>query len=151
ILDAIPIEDFGPKKVRLYKIVGQWRTLNNFLVICLFTPWNVIQKVKIVRSVTGWNTTAYELMKVVERGNTLARIFNLREGFTEKDDWLPPRFFQPKTSGVLNQTSVNPKDLQKAKLLYYDMMGWTEQGIPKESTLEELDIDWASNKLTTIS
>ena len=151
VLETVPVEDFGPKKVRLYKIVGEWRTLNNFLVMCLFTPWNVIQKVQIVRSVTGWNTTAYELMKVVERGNTLARIFNLREGFTEKDDWLPPRFFQPKTSGALNKTSVNPKDLQKAKLLYYDMMGWTEYGIPKESALEELNIGWAADKLTTIT
>jgi aldehyde:ferredoxin oxidoreductase len=87
-------------------------------------------------------------MKVVERGNTLARIFNLREGFTEKDDWLPPRFFLPKTSGALSQTSVNPKDLQKAKLLYYDMMGWTEQGIPKKSALTQLDIGWAGNKIS---
>jgi aldehyde:ferredoxin oxidoreductase len=148
ILEAIPVEDFGPKKVQLYKIVGEWRTLNNFLVMCLFTPWSVIQKVEIVRCVTGWNTTAFELMKVVERGNTLARIFNLREGFTEKDDWLPPRFFQPKTSGALSQTSVNPKDLQKAKLLYYDMMGWTKQGIPKQSALEQLSIGWAGKKIS---
>ena len=148
ILEAVPVEDFGPKKVRLYKIVGEWRTLNNFLVMCLFTPWSVIQKVEIIRCVTGWNTTAFELMKVVERGNTLARIFNLREGFTEKDDWLPPRFFLPKTSGALSQTSVNPKDLQKAKLLYYDMMGWTEQGIPKQSALDQLDIGWAGNKIS---
>jgi aldehyde:ferredoxin oxidoreductase len=148
ILEPVPIEDFGPKKVRLYKYVGEWRTLNNFLVMCLFTPWSVIQKVEIVRSVTGWNTTTFELMKVVERGNTLARIFNLREGFTEKDDWLPPRFFKPKTSGALSKTFVNPEDLQKAKLLYYDMMGWTEQGIPKKSKLEELDIAWAANKIS---
>jgi aldehyde:ferredoxin oxidoreductase len=148
ILEAVPVEDFGPKKVLLYKIVGEWRTLNNFLVMCLFTPWSVIQKVEIVRCVTGWNTTAFELMKVVERGNTLARIFNLREGFTEKDDWLPPRFFQPKTSGALSQTSVNPKDLQKAKLLYYDMMGWTKQGIPKQSALEQLSIGWAGKKIS---
>ena len=148
VLEAVPIEDFGPKKVRLYKIVGEWRTLNNFLVMCLFTPWSVIQKVEIVRSVTGWNTTAYELMNVVERGNTLARIFNLREGFTEKDDWLPQRFFKPKTSGALNKTSVNPEELQQAKLLYYDMMGWTEQGVPKQSALEELDIGWAANKIS---
>jgi aldehyde:ferredoxin oxidoreductase len=87
-------------------------------------------------------------MKVVERGNTLARIFNLREGFTEKDDWLPPRFFKPKTSGALNETSVNPEDLQKAKVLYYDMMGWTEQGVPKQSKLEELDIAWAADKIS---
>ena len=148
ILEAVPIEDFGPKKVRLYKYVGEWRTLNNFLVMCLFTPWSVIQKVEIVRSVTGWNTTAFELMKVVERGNTLARIFNIREGFTEKDDWLPPRFFKPKTSGALSKISVNPEELQKAKTLYYDMMGWTEQGIPKQSTLEELNIAWTADKIS---
>jgi len=148
ILEAVPVEDFGPKKVRLFKYVMEWRTLNNFLVMCLFTPWSVIQKVDIVRSVTGWNTTAFELMKVVERGNTLTRIFNIREGFTEKDDWLPPRFFQPKTSGALNKTSVNPEELQKAKTLYYDMMGWTEQGIPKQSTLEELNIAWAADKIS---
>jgi len=148
VLEPVPVEDFGPKKVRLYKYVGDWRTLNNFLVMCLFTPWSVNQKTEIVRSVTGWNTTAFELMKVVERGNTLARIFNLREGFTEKDDWLPPRFFNPKTSGALNMTSVSPEDLQKAKLLYYDMMGWTEQGVPKQSKLDELDISWASDKIS---
>ena len=148
ILEPVPVEDFGPKKVRLYKYVGDWRTLNNFLVMCLFPPWSVNQKTEILRSVTGWNTTAFELMKVVERGNTLARIFNLREGFTEKDDWLPPRFFKPKTSGALNKTSVNPQDLQKAKLLYYDMMGWTEQGVPKQSKLDELDISWARDKIS---
>ena len=148
VLEPVPVEDFGPKKVRLYKYVGDWRTLNNFLVMCLFPPWSVNQKTEIVRSVTGWNTTAFELMKVVERGNTLARIFNLREGFTEKDDWLPPRFFKPKTSGALNKTSVNPEDLQKAKLLYYDMMGWTEQGVPKQSKLDELNISWAGDKIS---
>jgi len=146
VLEAVPVEDFGPKKVRLYKYVGEWRTLNNFLVMCLFTPWSVTQKVEIVRAVTGWNTTAFELMKVVERGNTLARIFNLREGFTEKDDWLPPRFFKPRTSGNL-KNAVSAKDLHNAKLLYYDMMGWTEKGVPKKSALDELDISWAANKL----
>jgi aldehyde:ferredoxin oxidoreductase len=147
VLETVPLEDFGPKKIRLYKYISEWRTLNNFLVMCLLTPWSVIQKVEIVRSVTGWNTTAFELMKVVERGNTLARIFNLREGFTEKDDWLPPRFFQPKTSGALSKTSVNPRKLQKAKRTYYDMMGWTEEGVPKKSKLEELDITWAASKI----
>jgi aldehyde:ferredoxin oxidoreductase len=143
ILEAVPVEDFGPKKVRLYKYVGEWRSLNNYLVMCLFTPWSVVQKVGIVRAVTGWNTTAFELLKVVQRGNTLARIFNIREGFTEKDDWLPPRFFKPRTSGNL-KTGVNPDDLQKAKLLYYRMMGWTETGVPTQSALDELNISWAS-------
>ena len=71
-----------------------------------------------------------------------------REGFTEKDDWLPPRFFNPKTSGALNKTAVDPEALQKAKILYYDMMGWTEGGVPKQSKLEELDIAWAVDKIS---
>jgi aldehyde:ferredoxin oxidoreductase len=146
VLEAIPIEDFGPKKVRLYKYVSEWRTLNNFLTMCLFTPWSVTQKVEIVRAVTGWNTSAFELMKVVQRGNTLARIFNVREGFTEKDDWLPPRFFKPRTSGTM-KAEINAEELQRAKLLYYDMMGWSETGVPKQSALDELDISWASNKI----
>ncbi|MCJ7720944.1 aldehyde ferredoxin oxidoreductase C-terminal domain-containing protein, partial [Candidatus Bathyarchaeota archaeon] len=77
-----------------------------------------------------------------------SKIFNLREGFTEKDDWLPPRFFKPKTSGALSETSVNPEDLQNAKILYYGMMGWTEKGVPKPSNLAELDISWAAAKIS---
>ncbi|MCJ7613238.1 aldehyde ferredoxin oxidoreductase C-terminal domain-containing protein, partial [Candidatus Bathyarchaeota archaeon] len=75
---------------------------------------------------------------------------NIREGFTEKDDWLPPRFFKPKTSGALSETSVNSEDLQNAKILYYDMMGWTEQGVPKQSKLVELDISWAATKISAL-
>ena len=81
-----------------------------------------------------------------KRALTMARVYNLREGFTEKDDWLPPRFFKPRASGIL-KAAVNSKDLQRAKLLYYDMMGWSETGVPKQSALEELDIGWASDKI----
>jgi len=33
----------------------------------------------------------WRLMKAVERGITLAKVFNLREGFTRADDVLPKR------------------------------------------------------------
>ena len=44
---------------------------------------------------------------------------------------------------------MDPQKLRKAKLTYYDMMGWTEEGVPKQSTLEELDIAWAANKVSS--
>lgn len=144
ILDAVPIEDLGPRKVRLFKYIMTWRSLDNCLVMCMFLPWSVKQKVDIVRSVTGWNTTAFELMKVSERANNLARIFNIREGFTEEDDWLPPKFFQPKASGALSSTAVNSEKFRKAKITYYAMMGWNKQGVPTRTRLEELDIAWAA-------
>ena len=51
-----------------------------------------------------------------------------------------------RTSGILNKTAVNSEKLQKAKLLYYEMMGWNNQGIPKQSSLEELGIEWVIDK-----
>ena len=77
----------------------------------------------------------------------MARIFNLREGFTKKDDWLPERFFQPHTSGSLANTKIDPIELQKALEKYYQMMGWDNDGIPKQSKLEELDIEWTLKHL----
>jgi len=142
ILETVPIEDLGSKKIRLFKYVATWRSLSNCLVMCLFVPWSVQQKVNIVRSVTGWNTTTFELMKVSERTIDLAMVFNISEGFTEKDDWLPLRFFKPKTSGALSDTAVNSEMLRKAKSTYYAMMGWDGQGVLTQTKLEELDIAW---------
>ena len=147
VLEAVPVEDLGPKKIRLFKYVMTWRSLDNCLVMCVLPPWSVQQKVDIVRSVTGWNTTAFELMKVSERAINLARIFNIREGFTKEDDWLPPRFFYPKTSGALSRTAVNSEKLREAKTTYYGMMGWDKQGVPTRTKLEELDIAWAADEI----
>lgn len=147
-LEPVQVEDFSAKKVRLFKQIMTWQSLDNCLVMCLFPPWTVQQKVEIVRSVTGWNTTASELMKVSERAINLTRVFNLREGFTEKDDWLPQRFFQPKTSGALSQTAVDPEKLQEAKLTYYGMMSWDDKGVPTPAKLDELDIAWTREWLS---
>jgi len=147
ILEPIPLEDLGPRKVRALIYTVNWRVLENTLLLCVFVPWSYIQEVEIVRAVTGWNTTAWELMKVGERVTTMARIFNVREGFKVEDDWLPSRFFTPHTSGALSNTAVDPDKLRKARSIYYEMMGWDERGIPKEMKLEELDIGWTAKLL----
>ncbi len=149
ILVPVSAADLSPRKVRLFKYFMTWRSLNNCLVMCLFPPWSVKQKVDIVRSVTGWRTTTSELLQVSERAITLARIFNLREGFSKEDDWLPTRFFTPTTHGALSETAVDSKKLSDAIATYYKMMGWNEEGIPTPAKLEELDIGWAYGKLKT--
>lgn len=115
--------------------------------MCMFQPWNYREITDITRAVTGWNTSLWELVKVGERVTNMARAFNIREEFTKKDDWLPPRFFHPKTSGELSETSVNPKQFEIARDIYYKMMGWDENGIPTKTILEELDINWVRELL----
>ena len=53
-----------------------------------------------VNAVTGWNMSLYEAMKVGERNNTLARVFNVREGFTPEDDQLPQRMHESIGNGA---------------------------------------------------
>jgi len=147
VYEEVPVYSLGPDKVMLFKSQMQMRVLANCLSVCQFPPWRFSEYRDLVQAVTGWDISMHELVQVAERALALARIFNLREGFTREDDWLPPRFFQPQTSGALSETSVDPDELRKAIDTYYEMMGWDENGAPTEGTLYRLSIGWASQHL----
>jgi len=147
ILEPIPLEKLCPGKIRALIYAVDWRVLDNCLLLCSFVPWDYVQKTSIVRAVTGWNTTAWELMKTGERITTMARVFNIREGFGRKDDWLPERFFNPRVSGVLSDVAIDPEEFREAINTYYKMMGWDENGVPTREKLEELDIGWVASLL----
>jgi len=100
------------------------------------------QENDLLKTVTGWDTSTWELMKYGERITTMARMFNIREGFNKNDDWLPERFFEPHTKGALAEKPINSEKFKKAIEIYYKMMGWNEDGIPTKMKLEELDIEW---------
>ena len=97
-----------------------------------------------VQAATGWDVTAYELLKVGERALTLARVFNMREGFGPDDDRLAERSYGPTTSGALADGGIDREELREAMHTYYGMMGWDEEtGVPRPSTLQALDVSWA--------
>ena len=100
---------------------------------------------KTVRCVTGWNTSLFELMKVSDRGMAMARMFNLREGFGREQDTWPERLFEPLPDGPNKGQTFTRQDLEKAKDLYYEMMGWDKgDGKPTRGRLIELNLDWLS-------
>jgi len=145
VLEPMPLESLGPEKVRatIYATVEQ--LLNNCLNLCMFVPWTLDEKVEMVRAATGWDVTAYELVKVAERALTLARLFNVREGFGIEDDRLAERSSQPTTSGALADGGIDPQELRRAVQVYYGMMGWDEEtGVPRPGRLHELDVSWAA-------
>ncbi len=147
ILEPIEINDLGEKKIRALVYVSNWRNLYNALLVCYFLPWDYVDAPEILAAVTGWYTSTWELMKVGERIVNMARVFNVREGFTKKDDWLPERFFQPHTSGALSDTSIKRDELKNAINTYYSMMGWNEDGIPTNAKLQELELGWVTQYL----
>ncbi|MGH7331943.1 MAG: aldehyde ferredoxin oxidoreductase C-terminal domain-containing protein [Candidatus Rokuibacteriota bacterium] len=98
--------------------------------------------VSYVNAVTGWNMSLYELMKVGERNNTLARLFNVREGFTPDDDILPDRLHEGIGNGPLKGQSIDRDQFLAARRTYYEMAGWDpETGRPTATKLAKLGVE----------
>lgn len=153
ILEPVSPTDIGEKKVALFKLLDIYWTVFDILGVCDFgyvprSVGTIEELLEIIRAATGWRTTWFELMKVGERSINMARIFNLREGFTSKNDTLPEVFFQDFKGGPLDgQGAINKEDFQKAVRLRYQMMGWNpDTGIPTPAKLIELGLDWLVNE-----
>jgi aldehyde:ferredoxin oxidoreductase len=143
----------GPDKVRLFTYLQHYWSMFEMLDLCIFTfapvrYYKVDHLVEIVKASTGWNATFWELMKAGERGTTMARIFNLKQGLTHKDDNLPERMYQGIENGPMKGKAVPRQDLADAIKLYYEMMGWSrEAGVPTLAKMMELQIEWAAEYL----
>ena len=141
--ETLPTTELSRRKARMVYEVGLWRHMANYIGMCVFVPWSHQQIGDAVEAVTGWPVGSRPLADVVERGITLARIFNLREGISRMDDKLPRRFFDSPQEGPLKGISVDWDKLEMAQRDYYQMLGWDESGIPTRERLVELDIEWA--------
>jgi aldehyde:ferredoxin oxidoreductase len=144
----MPMNELNANKVRAYMNATNWSWVDNHLGMCAFIPWSVDETVNLVRTITGWKTNAFELQLVAQRGVTLARVFNMREGMTRADDVLPARMNTPFKSGSVNEKPVDPEVLDENVGVFYGMMGWDpETGVPTRAKLQELDIEWAAEHL----
>jgi aldehyde:ferredoxin oxidoreductase len=73
----------------------------------------------------------------------MARLVNLREGMTRKDDTLPARMKRHHVSGSVTEEPVTPEELEAGITIFYQMMGWDpESGVPTSAKLSELELAW---------
>ena len=140
--DLAPTE-LSPRKARMVYELGLFKEIHNSLGVCSFMPWNITELREAVEAVTAWPVTTWKLMKAVERGMTLMRIFNLREGFTKDDDRLPERFHTAIQEGPLKGIKIDPAAHREAVEIYYQMLGWDRNGVPTKACLTALDLEWA--------
>jgi aldehyde:ferredoxin oxidoreductase len=92
---------------------------------------------KFIKLATGMKMDFGVYTRVGERGYTLERLFNLREGFKKDKDSLPKRF----TDTPLFEGDEKSKvPLNKMLPTYYKIRGWDENGIPTEKTLKKLGL-----------
>jgi len=143
--------DLGEKKVRIWHTSERWNSAEKVLGLCFFGPVprsliQVADVVAAVRAATGWDMTADELLEVGERAVNMARVFNVREGFTRADDRLPDRLFSPLENGALAGTAIPRDDFERALTNLYLLKGWDPQtGIPTEARLRKLGLGWTAD------
>jgi len=153
LLNPQPDNVLNVEKVRFAVYTQRLYSLLNTAGVCLFVwgpAWQLYgpsQLVDMVRAVTGWNVSLWELMKAGERSLNMMRAFNTREGFTSADDKLPPKLFQPLTGGRSDGIAVTGEEMAAALPTYYAMCGWDAEGRPTRAKLEELGIAWVADEL----
>ena len=144
VAENLPPAELSLRKARMAYELGLYKEMPNYLGVCSFVPWNISELRDALEAVTGWPATTWKLMKAVERGITLMRIFNLREGFTRDDDRLPQRFHQLPDEGPLKKVRIDPQAHQEAVEMYYQLLGWDRNGVPTEACLTALHLEWAA-------
>jgi aldehyde:ferredoxin oxidoreductase len=111
------------------------------LVICKFTNMGVADEyfARVLGAVTGIPYATGELIKVGERVWNLERLYNNREGFSRKDDSLPPRLLAEAPTDGPSKGWVS--QLEPMLKEYYRTRGWDENGVPTPKKLAELGLE----------
>ena len=109
--------------------------------LCVFPSYGMTLKElwQLVVAATGFDYPAVtDLERVGERISTLARLFNVREGFTRQADTLPARSLsQPMPSGPAVGHVV---ELEPMLDEYYRLMDWDTNRVPTLQRLVELGL-----------
>jgi aldehyde:ferredoxin oxidoreductase len=136
---ADPLEETG--KAKLVREHQAESALWNSAVLCRFPGFGMTLKelAQLVSSVTGFEFESVREFELAgERISTLARLFNVREGFARRHDTLPDRnISQPLASGPARGETVSLTPMLDD---YYALMGWDNEGLPSSDRLQRLGL-----------
>ena len=108
--------------------------------LCWFTlsGWKITDFQQQIDAACEGDWTVERLYETGERIWNLERQFNIAAGLTSEDDSLPPRLLnEPAKSGM---AKGKVSDLDKMLPEYYELRGWTADGVPTKETLERLGL-----------
>jgi aldehyde:ferredoxin oxidoreductase len=154
-VEAIPPRELSQRKARNYAILENWTSAEKVIGLCFFGPAprsfiRVDEVVTAVRAATGWDVSLKEILEIGERATNMARAFNLREGFSRKDDTLPERLFGPLENGALQGAAISKAEFQDTMTELYKQKGWDpETTAPTRERLRRLGIEWVADLMAS--
>ncbi len=140
-------DDYDPHsstgKAELAKKMQDFMNIFNALGLCKFLIRGHVVAADIARwfsLVTGWDVSGEEILETGERLFNLKRRINVELGISRKDDTLSPRLLaHDRREGA---AAGSLPHLGKMLSEYYDLRGWTAEGIPTPETLARFGLDF---------
>ncbi len=142
-----PIAFKVPQHKILSKVVSKiltyaWPSIDGILMLppgLLMIHLPMLPHTRAINLATGMRMNFGKFLEIGARGYNLERMFNMREGFSKKDDTLPKRFTsEPQIAGkpesIVRVDDMLPK--------YYWLRGWDKNGMPTKKTLKKLGLDF---------
>jgi aldehyde:ferredoxin oxidoreductase len=103
------------------------------------------------RAAQGYDVTPEDVKLVGERMTNVARVWNLRAGFTRADDTLPDRLLtEPLQTGASKGHRISPEDRDLMLDEYYSLRGWDQRGVPTPERLKALGLETLTADLRQI-
>jgi aldehyde:ferredoxin oxidoreductase len=156
IVNAFAPRSFHEEKMDQFFRLESWNSLEKVIGLCFFgpAPRSFIQPEDVLNAIeyaTGWKLSMEDALKLGERAINIARVFNVREGFSRQDDQLPERMFQPLEGGALTGQFIPRDEFEQALTWLYRIKGWdVETSIPTRQRLEALSLGWAADLLDEV-
>ena len=142
------IRKIGEPRFEAHKLIASLAQVISSLGLCYFSAY--FQKyplLELVKSVTGWDLSIDEMIKIGLRIQNLRQAFTIREGVILADNELPGRAIgdPPFEIGPHMGKTTDYKAEYKG---YCEKMGWDpENGYPLKETLKDLGLDFVIKDL----
>ena len=124
--------------------VQKEQAVEDSLIACTFgnSGLDIHMYADILRAATGIDEfgDVDHLYKIGERILCLERCFNVREGFTRKDDHLPQRMTSEPLKNAGPATGQVVRNLNGLLDEYYEALGYKKDGVPSSLKMRELGI-----------
>jgi aldehyde:ferredoxin oxidoreductase len=138
VRDRFQVEGIGEFVVKTQNLMSMMDSLK----ICKFVLFGGVgpgHMVEWLRLVTGWDIDLEWFMRAGDRIYNIRRLYNVKCGFTRKDDTLPKRILSHRRGSGGAPDTLPP--LEEMLEQYYRYRGWDGQGIPTPEKLRELGLE----------
>ena len=143
----------GFNVARLTRYVERWNVLLDIMGICSRPPLARLYSLESITDlyhlVTGIDLKPADLLAAAERCVNILKLFNIEQGASRQDDYLPERYYSEPfyllgketwLKDYYNTRRLTKNDIEKLLDDYYEERGWDKNGVPTEKTLNGLGV-----------